>query len=232
MTAGFEQAWRDLDLPVRCALEQSYAALRAGGLGCGAVLTNAVGTVIAEGRNRAYDAPGGDDILQGSPIAHAEMNVLAAIETDCDLEPCTLWTTQEPCSMCASAVAFTGVGTVRYVAPDPWAIATDQSRLTSDAVATDPAGLHIIGPLAEDSWVVAANLIFLLSIGRTRGADHPTIVRNTEVEPETSRVALHLVASAESALPAVIEEFLRTSWPEIAVAAGDRARRVAASRVR
>lgn len=37
------------------------------------------GDVLAEGRNRAYDPPGGDDPLQGNPIADAEMNGLARI---------------------------------------------------------------------------------------------------------------------------------------------------------
>jgi tRNA(Arg) A34 adenosine deaminase TadA len=120
----FETAWALLELPIRRSLEHAYAALIAGGLGCGAVLTDASGAIVAEGRNRAYDPPGGDEILQGTPIAHAEMNVLAAVSTDLDLTGCILWTTQEPCSMCTAAMAFAGVGVVRYVAPDPWAIAT------------------------------------------------------------------------------------------------------------
>ncbi|UJW32441.1 hypothetical protein L3Q67_01235 [Saccharothrix sp. AJ9571] len=49
------------------------------------------GDVVAEGRNRAYIPPGGDDLLQGSPIAHAEMNALARIADDADLPTITLW---------------------------------------------------------------------------------------------------------------------------------------------
>jgi putative NADH-flavin reductase len=52
---------------------------RLGGLPVGAVVMGSGGEVVAEGRNRAYDPPGGDDRLQGSPIAHAEMNALARI---------------------------------------------------------------------------------------------------------------------------------------------------------
>ena len=43
----------------------------------GAVVVDDKDRIVAEGRNRAYDAPGGQDRLQRTPIAHAEMNALA-----------------------------------------------------------------------------------------------------------------------------------------------------------
>jgi tRNA(Arg) A34 adenosine deaminase TadA len=219
----FETAWALLELPIRRSLEHAYAALIAGGLGCGAVLTDASGAIVAEGRNRAYDPPGGDEILQGTPIAHAEMNVLAAVSTDLDLTGCILWTTQEPCSMCTAAMAFAGVGVVRYVAPDPWAIATEQSRATSAAGSADTAdGPGIIGPVDNDVWIVTANLIFMLSIGRRRGPDHPTIAGNAELEPETTGVVRKLLADHEVELPSALEEFVGAFWTEIEVAAADR----------
>ena len=90
-----------------------------GGLPVGAVLVED-GKVVAEGRNRAYDpGGGGSDVLRGTPPAHAELNALAAVRTEQELAPCTLWSSHQPCSMCAAAATFTGVGRVRYVAPDP-----------------------------------------------------------------------------------------------------------------
>jgi hypothetical protein len=65
-----------------------------GGLAVGAVITDAGGAVIPEGRNRAYDPPGGPDALEGTPLAHAEMNAFAAVRTERDLAGCTLLSTQ------------------------------------------------------------------------------------------------------------------------------------------
>lgn len=69
----------------------------------GAVLLAADGTIVAEGRNRVCDPPGGHDRLQGNLIAHAEMNVLAAVDTGTELDDLTLWSSHRPCEMCAAA---------------------------------------------------------------------------------------------------------------------------------
>lgn len=111
--------WIGLPRPAQRCLELAYASLLAGGLAVGATLTDADGTVVAEGRNRAYDPPGGTEPLQGTPLAHAEMNVLASMRTERELASCTLWSSQEPCAMCVAAVRFTGVGAVPYLAADP-----------------------------------------------------------------------------------------------------------------
>ena len=225
---AFDAAWERVELPIRRSLQLAYASLTAGGLACGAVLTDQSGTIVAEGRNRAYDPPGGDDVLQGTPLAHAETNVLARVSTDRDLAMCTLWSTQEPCSMCTAAAAFTGIGSIRYVAPDPWAIAADQSRSTRSVERVEAAvGPRIIGPAEDDRWVVSANVIFMLSIGRPRGPDHPTIARNAELEPETTAIVRDLLADRSVRLSASVEAFLRPSWALIVVAAASRAARVA-----
>ena len=93
--------------------------------------------------------------------------------------------------MCTAAAAFTGVGTVRYLAPDPWAIATGVSRgdRPDRGRGTERRGApRILGP-DTDRWVVAANLLFLGSVAsRDAGLDHPTIERNRVLEPETTRI--------------------------------------------
>jgi hypothetical protein len=70
----FLTAWHELEPAARRALELAYASLAGGGLACGAVITDADGRVVAEGRNRAYDPPGGPDALQSksatSPPTH------------------------------------------------------------------------------------------------------------------------------------------------------------------
>ena len=217
LSATFERDWHGLEPAARRCLELAYASLVADGLACGAVLTDASGAVVAEGRNRAYDPPGGTDVLQRTPLAHAEMNVLAAMPTDRDLSACTLWSSQEPCSMCTAAAAFTGVGTVRYVAPDPWALAAGLSR----SARGEEAGSNV-GPAEDGRWIVAANVMFMLSIARQRGLDHPTIVRNAELEPATTAIVRDLVETA-AGLPASAETFLSDSWSAICQAAPARA---------
>src|SRR6185437_6014252 len=103
---------------VRC-LELAHQSFLAGGLPVGSVIVARDGQRVSEGRNRAYDPAGGPDRLQRTPIAHAELNALAGVETGAELAVMTLWSSHQPCSMCAAACEFTGVGEVRFIAPDP-----------------------------------------------------------------------------------------------------------------
>jgi tRNA(Arg) A34 adenosine deaminase TadA len=209
---GFESAWHFAAAPVWRSLEQAYRSLLSEGLAVGSVLTDAGGRVAAEGRNRAYDAPGGADALQGTPLAHAEMNALAVARREWDLREFTLWSTQEPCAMCAAAAAFTGVGRVRFLAPDPWALAAGHQ-------AGSPEGGD------GDEWLITANVLFLQSIADSAGPEHPTLVGNREHEPETAG----LVRVDEPPRPAQeggLAEWLRPRWADIAEAAvARRARR-------
>jgi tRNA(Arg) A34 adenosine deaminase TadA len=193
---AFEEAWAELPVPVRRSLELAYESLVAGGLPVGSVLADADGVIVAEGRNRAYDPPGGADVLQGTPLAHAEMNVLAAVRTERDLSGCTLWSTQEPCSMCAAAAAFTAVGTVRYVAPDPWAVGA--------GVPSAAAG----SPLGDPRWARVAGLLFVLGVAARVGPDHPTVVAN----PDLARIALELLPVRTGG---TLPDLIAPLWPQI-----------------
>ncbi|MCZ4067615.1 nucleoside deaminase [Microbacterium sp. H37-C3] len=81
------------------ALELAEAAAAAGDIPVGAVVTDAAGTVISEGRNLREET--------GDPTAHAEIVALraAAVATGSwNLSGCTLTVTLEPCIMCAGAL--------------------------------------------------------------------------------------------------------------------------------
>ncbi|MEV5069374.1 nucleoside deaminase [Microbacterium sp. LMI12-1-1.1] len=81
------------------ALALAAAAGEAGDVPVGAVVTDAEGRVIAEGRNLRE--------LDHDPTAHAEVVALraaAAARGSWNLEGCTLVVTLEPCVMCAGAV--------------------------------------------------------------------------------------------------------------------------------
>jgi tRNA(Arg) A34 adenosine deaminase TadA len=195
--------WQQAHVSVRRSLELAHEALRAGGLPVGAVILDASGDVIAQGRNHAYDPPAGDDPLHGTPIAHAEMNALARIATKTDLSVCTLWSTHRPCIMCAAAAAFTGVGEVRFLAPDP-----------SDEDSTDPVGV-------DGRWMVLANVMFLEGVSRYSGTSAPMICRARVREPETAEL-LGSVGPALFASPE-LELALEEIWPMIEAAAQARA---------
>jgi hypothetical protein len=71
--------------------------------------------------------------------------------------------------------------------------------------------------------VVAANTLFLLSIGRRAGIDHPTLVRNRELEPETASIAVELLTGdAANQLPESIVAFLSDRWDSIAAGGAGR----------
>jgi tRNA(adenine34) deaminase len=81
------------------ALVLAAAAGGAGDVPVGAVVTDAAGAVIGEGRNLRE--------VEHDPTAHAEVVALraaAAARGGWNLEGCTLVVTLEPCVMCAGAV--------------------------------------------------------------------------------------------------------------------------------
>ncbi|MEU5260973.1 nucleoside deaminase [Amycolatopsis sp. NPDC021455] len=201
-------AWQDAGLGVTRSLELAHRSLLAGGLPVGAVVLGPGGEVVAEGRNRAYDPPGGDDRLQGSPIAHAEMNALARVTVDEDLSAATLWSSHRPCAMCAAACEFTGVGRVRFVAPDP----------SDDRPGSGPAGV-------DGRWTIVANLLFLAGIRAYSGAGAPILVRARDREPETTGL-LDTVAPRQLRT-ATLPDALEPLWPQVADAARRRQLRIA-----
>lgn len=122
--------------------------------------------------------------------------------------------------MCAAAAAFTGVGTVRYVAPDPWAVAAEPTRSADADRATW---------LGHEAWGVTANLLFLLGIASSVGVDSPTVTGNREREPETAEIVLALVAEGRTAEALTrdreLPDVLAPLWTRITTAATARAAR-------
>lgn len=208
--AGFSEAWEALGTGGREALRQAHIALRAGGLPCGSALVDGDGWVVAEGRNRAYDPPTGEDHLEATPLAHAELNVLARVATERDMGQDTLWSTQQPCAMCAQALEFCGVGSIRYLAADPAFVGIDDAGA---GVVLDPTG----GDVDSHGWAVGANVMFLqpfIRLGYTGRVE-----KNRRAEPETTELALALFASGELTESLEVEEALAETWDRIGLAA-------------
>ncbi len=102
------------DEAMRAALAQARTATATGDVPVGAVVLDAEGTVVGDGRN-AREA-------LVDPTAHAEILALqaaAGVLGSWRLDGCTLVVTLEPCAMCAGAAVLARVARVVYGAADP-----------------------------------------------------------------------------------------------------------------
>ena len=99
---------------MRRALALARQAMEHGDVPVGAVVIDAEGNVVGEGRNRREQ--------RRSAVRHAEIE---AIEAACQtvgswrLDGCTLVVTLEPCPMCAGAVMNARIPTLVYGAKEP-----------------------------------------------------------------------------------------------------------------
>ena len=124
----------------------------------GALLADADGKVLLEAMNTCG--------TEGDRTGHAERNLMTAASKlyDADfLAGCTMYTSAEPCAMCAGSVYWTGVGRVVHgmseaalkalIGPDPENLTMD---LPCTAVfAAGQRRVEVVGPLlAEESAVV------------------------------------------------------------------------------
>ena len=134
------------------------------------------------------------------------MNALAAVDTGTELASLRLWSSHRPCAMCAAACAFTGVGSVTFIAPDP----------SDDDCHGDPDTI-------EPHWVVIANLLFLSGVAAYSGTSSPMINRARQREPEV--IDLMQLAGDAALRQATLSDALRPVWPEIERAARERHKR-------
>ena len=193
-TESISEGWGRLPPGARAALDEQWRGLAAGALACGAAVVDG-DRVIATGRNHVYDQADRAVVaaypLAFTRIAHAELNALALVPSDRDHARLTLWSTQHPCAMCAAAVAFTGIGAVRYIADDP------SDHGAAHAIRAVRGGVPYAS-LNDPRWWVVANLLFLHTSARSHGLDAPNLHQNAARFPDL--VALALEVAQEGAL--------------------------------
>ncbi len=98
---------------LRAAIAAAHDAQAAGEVPVGAVVVHA-GRIIATGSNRV--------IRDSDPTAHAEIVALRAAGPalgNYRLEDCDLYSTLEPCAMCAGAILHARIRRLIFAAPDP-----------------------------------------------------------------------------------------------------------------
>ena len=114
--------WETLSEPWRVCVELAWEAYRARSLPIGAVVADADGRLLVSGRNRIHESSGPADAVFGHSLAHAELNALLSFDHDAnDPRACVLYTTTEPCPLCAGAMGMTGIAQLRYASREPWA---------------------------------------------------------------------------------------------------------------
>ncbi|WP_190811039.1 nucleoside deaminase [Flagellimonas sp. S3867] len=94
---------------VRLAIEIAKISKNNGNLPFGCVLVNAEGEVILKGENTIN--------TDNDCLAHAEINLIREASKKFDfvhLNSCSIYTSDEPCPMCTSAIYWSGIGRLVY----------------------------------------------------------------------------------------------------------------------
>ena len=107
--------------------------------------------------------------LAGNPIAHAEINALLALDyAAANPRECVLYTTTEPCPMCAGAILMAGLRQVCFGSRDPWAGA---SHLFADEPYMRSKHVRVEGPPspAFEDLLVALQAGYFLTESARRG---------------------------------------------------------------
>ena len=138
---------------VRIAIEIAKESKRKNNLPFGCVLVNKDGAVILKGENTIN--------TDNDCLAHAEINLIGEACKIYDysyLNNCSIYTSDEPCPMCTSAIYWSGIGKLVY----GWSkteyyriVGRDNPNwvfemLTRELLEKGGRKLEIIGPLLED----------------------------------------------------------------------------------
>lgn len=94
---------------VRRAIEMAKSSKIKGNLPFGCILVNENGKVILEGENTIN--------TDKDCLAHAEINLIREASKQYGYEylnSCTIYTSDEPCPMCTSAIYWSGIGKLVY----------------------------------------------------------------------------------------------------------------------
>ncbi|MBO3762116.1 nucleoside deaminase [Ciceribacter sp. L1K22] len=151
-----EPSTRDIEL-LRLSIEVAKRSRARGDHPFGAILAGPDGEVLLEAMNTCG--------TQGDRTGHAERNLMteASKKYDVDfLRKCTMYTSAEPCAMCAGSVYWTGVGRVVHgmseralkdlIGPDPENLTMDLPCTT--VFASGQRCVEVVGPLLEEESAV------------------------------------------------------------------------------
>ena len=210
---GAVEAWAALDPPWQAALEEAWVSWRTGSRGIGAAVVDDTGEIVSRGRNRFAEEPCEPGVLAGSNLAHAEMNALAALPRR-SYAGFALYTSLEPCLMCASTLVLLRIPTVHYAAADP-VFEEAHDHLGQLAYCADRLPVRC-GPLDGEVGAFAAvlPLAFNLVMGSRVVAEHqsrtPALVALAEAVVADGRLSSVAGGGGGAA------DALASLWPDLA----------------
>lgn len=179
--------------PWRVCLELAWESCRNGSVGVGSVITDPDGVIVAHGRSRAFESEPGPSGLADTALAHAEVNALAGMRTGIPLADHVLWTSLEPCLLCAGAIVLAQIGTVRYLARDPlWEWTTQLPRLSPFVAERWPSRE---GPRRDE--LAAFAMLVPLHLFAYWVRDGAVMDAHRETEPAVAALAVELAESEE-----------------------------------
>ena len=109
--AGLAPGWQ-------AAFGEAWESWRTGSYGIGAALIDPdTNSVVSVGRNRVAQSEPEPGLLSGNMTAHAEMNTFAALDRF-NADGLHLYTTLQPCLMCAASAMLLKVSHVHFAAND------------------------------------------------------------------------------------------------------------------
>ena len=136
---------------LRRTIELAHAARAHGNHPFGALLADSAGNILLEAENTV--------VVEHDVTGHAETNLMRAATRQLApevLATATLYTSTEPCPMCAGAIYWGGVrrlvfcvsqaGLYALVPPGGWALHLPAREVFAHAV----GAIEVIGPLLED----------------------------------------------------------------------------------
>jgi tRNA(Arg) A34 adenosine deaminase TadA len=207
-----EESWSLLSEPWQVAFSEAWSSFASGSGGVGAVVTDGAGVIVSSGRSRVFDEPDGASPLVGSWMAHAEMNALAQLPRSAR-EGHTLFTTFEPCVMCAATIRICLIPRVVYAADDPvWEGMHDLFTQLAPIARGLPERERLGG-----SWGTFAHLLHLTRLAEL-GPEH-VLEAHDRMVPRHLDLANELVATRVlhelAAGRASVTDAAAALWPKI-----------------
>jgi len=190
MDERFDDVWTSLNPAWPLAYAEAWSSFGDGNLGIGAALvTPGTAEAVALGRNRVSESSQEPRTLSGNFMAHAEMNAFAAMPSF-KAEGLDLYTTLQPCLMCAATSIFLHVDRVFYAVTDEYFEDTDD-LWANDAYASrwQP---EQIGPLGGRLASFARVLPLSVEVDRSPGSPVLALAQNRL--PEVTALARELAA--------------------------------------
>jgi tRNA(Arg) A34 adenosine deaminase TadA len=139
---------------LRQAIDLAREARNDGRHPFGSLIVNERGETVVAARNNAVRP-------KGDPTQHAEMLACAQaarLLTEAELARCTLYTSTEPCAMCAGAIYWTGIGRVVFALAETGLLRYTGSHTENptldlpcrEVFARGQKPIVVAGPLLED----------------------------------------------------------------------------------